>query len=80
MNYSNSYIFIKTWVETSKPRSAEESFYYFISNSKIELMSDESAYGLVYKCSFQREPHKSPYFYIDSRGFIDNVLHIIIHP
>ena len=78
MNYNNSYIFIKTYVETSKPRTVEESFYYFIKNSKIELLSDESAYGLVYKCSFQKREHKSPYFYIDSNGFLDNVLHIII--
>jgi hypothetical protein len=74
MNYNNSYIFVKT----SKPRTVEDAFYYFIKNSKIELLSDESAYGLVYKCCFKREPHKSPYFYIDSRGFIDNVLYIII--
>jgi serine/threonine protein kinase len=78
MNHNNSYIFLKTWVETKNPRTIEEAFYYFITNSNIELQSDESAYGLVYKCSFLREPHKSPYFYIDSEGFIDNVLHIII--
>lgn len=74
----NNYIFIKTWVETSRPKSVDEAFLYFIKNSKIELLCDESAYGLVYKCSFQKKQHKSPYFYIDSNGISGNVLHIVI--
>jgi hypothetical protein len=74
----NSCIFIKTFTETKKPKSIEESLLYFIKNSKIELLSDESAFGLVYKCTFQKKEYKSPYFNIDSNGIYRNVLQIVI--
>lgn len=72
MEYNNSYIFIKP------KRNTENSFYYFIKNSRLELLSDSSAFSFVYKCHFMKSPDKSPYFYLDSKNKTNNIIEIII--
>jgi serine/threonine protein kinase len=65
-------------IRKNPQKSLEDSFMYFINNSKLELISDTSAYGFVYKCIFQENENKSPYFFIDSNGINRNVLNIVI--
>jgi len=72
MDYNHSFIFIKP------KRCVEESFYYFIRHSKIELISDSSAFGFVYRCRFTKTPEKSPYFYVNSREEAQDVQTIVI--
>lgn len=62
MEFYNSYIFLKP------NKNEEESFYYFISNSEIQLISDSSAFSFVYKCKFKKYPEKSPYYYLNSKN------------
>ena len=72
MDYNHSFIFIKPI------RYPEESFYYFIKNSSIRLLSDSSAFGFVYRCQFKKPSKKSPYFYLNSKGDTQDVTTIII--
>jgi len=72
MEFYNSYIFLKP------DRNDEESFYYFIKNSKIKLISDSSAFSFVYKCSFKKSPEESPYYYLNSKKEESNVTEIAI--
>jgi hypothetical protein len=76
--YYNNYIFIKTKRETKTPRTAEESFYYFLKHSIITLLADYSAYSFVFKCRFRLKPNLSPYFYMNIHGEMENVLNIVI--
>lgn len=76
--YYNNYIFIKTKRETKKPLTGEQSFYYFIRNSVITLLSDYSAYSFVFNCRFRLNPNLSPYFYLNTYGDMENVLNIVI--
>jgi len=78
MGFNTSFIYIKTHRESFFPRSAEESFYYFIKNSRIKLISDDSAYGLVFLCSFKKDERKSPYFSVDLNGHLQNVITIAL--
>jgi hypothetical protein len=80
MKYVNSYLFVKTRRETGALQSISvmDSFYYFIKNSRIELLNDQSAYGMIFKCDFQGSNKKSPYFYLDSCGETANVTTIVI--
>jgi len=72
MDYNHSYIFIKP------KRCIEESFYYFIKNSTLYLLSDSSAFGFVYRCQFKKSANKSPYFYLNSNGETQDVTIIIV--
>jgi len=72
MDYNNSFIFIKP------TRFPEESFYYFIKNSSIRLLSDSSAFGFVYRCQFKKPAKKSPYFYLNSKGDTQDVTTIVL--
>ena len=72
MDYNDSFIFIKP------TRYPEESFYYFIKNSSIRLLSDSSAFGFVYRCQFKKPAKKSPYFYLNSKGDTKDVITIVI--
>ena len=72
MDYNNSFIFIKP------TRFPEESFYYFIKNSSIRLLSDSSAFGFVYRCKFKKPAKKSPYFYLNSKGDTQDVTTIVL--
>ena len=58
--------------------SHEDSFHYFIKNSQIELLSDSSAFGFVYKCTFQKSPQKSPYFYLNDKNESQDVTVIVL--
>jgi hypothetical protein len=73
-------IFCKTpsrYVEKTE-NFAEQEFNYFIKNSNIELLSDSSAFGFVYKCTFRKNPEKSPYFYLNAKGETLDVTIIVI--
>ena len=72
MDYNNSFIFIKP------TRFPEESFYYFLKNSSIRLLSDSSAFGFVYRCKFKKPAKKSPYFYLNSKGDTQDVTTIVL--
>ena len=72
MNYNSAFIFVKP------KRTVEESFYYFITNSKVHLISDSSAFGFVFRCHFQKKEQKSPYFYLDINGKSRDVIHIAL--
>ncbi len=72
MDYNNSFIFIKP------TRYPEESFYYFLKNSSLRLLSDSSAFGFVYRCQFKKPAKKSPYFYLNSKGDTQDVTTIVI--
>jgi hypothetical protein len=78
MDYTTSYIFIKTKRETQQPRSHDESFLFFMKHSKIELVSDSSAYAFVLKCTFNLPENRSPYFYINSKGVMENLVTIAL--
>jgi hypothetical protein len=76
MDYHTSFIFTKPkynkWPARffrgkAKEFSHEDSFYYFLKNSQIELLTDSSSFGFVYKCTFQKQPQKSPYFYLNDK-------------
>jgi hypothetical protein len=71
MEIHNSYIFIKS-------KNQEDSFYYFLKNSKIELLSDSSAFSFVFKCIFLKSSSKSPYYYFNSEKKTENITEIII--
>ena len=72
MDFYNSYIFLKP------NRNEEESFYFFIKNSEIKLLSDSSAFSFVYKCSFKLNSSFSPYYYINSYKYQKSVTEIVI--
>ena len=76
--YHNNYIFIKTIRETKTPRNAEESFYYFIENSKIRFVSYNSDKFLLFNCFFDKNENLSPYFYLNVYGEMENVTVICI--
>jgi len=78
MEIHNSYIFIKSKKGQEEFYSQEESFYYFLKNSKTELLSDTSAFSFIYKCTFKKNPNKSPYYYFNSKNEIKNVTKIVI--
>lgn len=71
------FIFIKTRTEKNY-KSKEESFYYFIKNSVIELLSNDSAYGIVLKCRFSKSANTSPYFSINSSGKNEDVICLVV--
>lgn len=58
--------------------NADKTFHYFLKNSYIELISDSSAFGFVYKCTFKKNPEKSPYFYLNTKGENKDVTSIVI--
>jgi hypothetical protein len=76
--YHNNYIFIKTIRETKTPRNAEDSFYYFIENSKIRFVSYNSNKFLLFNCFFDKNENTSPYFYLSANGEMENVTVISI--
>jgi len=71
------FIFIKSRTDKNY-RSKEESFYYFIKHSKIELLSNDSAYGIVLKCRFSKPAKNSPYFSLNVLGKIEDVVVLVI--
>ena len=71
--YHNNYIFIKTTRETKTPRNAEESFYYFLQNSKLRFVSYNSNTFFMFNCIFNKDDNLSPYFYLDVNGQMENV-------
>lgn len=78
--YHNNYIFVKTSRETKTPRNAEESFYYFLQNSKIRFVSYNSDDKIFsFHCIFNKDENRSPYFYLHSNGETNNVKMITIH-
>jgi len=76
--YYNNYIFIKTIRETKNPRNAEESFYFFLENSKIRFVSYNSNKYLLFNCFFDKNENLSPYFYLNVYGEMENVTVICI--
>jgi serine/threonine protein kinase len=72
MDYNHSFIFIKP------NRCVEESFYYFIRHSTINLLSDSSAFGFVFRCRFTKKPEKSPYFYLNAKNETQDIKTIVI--
>ncbi len=76
--YHNNYIFIKTIRETKTPRNAEDSFYYFIKNSKIRFASYYSNKYFLFNCIFNKDDNLSPYFYLFANGEMVNVKIITI--
>ena len=71
------FIFIKSRTDKNY-RSKEDSFYYFIKHSKIELLSNDSAYGIVLKCRFSKPPKNSPYFSLNVLGKTEDVVVLVI--
>lgn len=87
MDYHTSFIFTKPkirkcsmriFTRKSKEFSHEDSFHYFIKNSQIELISDSSAFAFIYKCTFQKSPQKSPYFYLNDKNESQDVTVVVI--
>lgn len=72
MEFYNSYIILKP------NKTEEDSFYYFIENSEIELLSDSSEFSFVYKCHFKPSPEYSPYYYLNSKKEDKNVTEMVI--
>jgi serine/threonine protein kinase len=50
-----------TKIKTHTTSAQERAFFYFLRHSRLTLLSDDSAYGLVFKCTFIESPEKSPY-------------------
>ena len=67
-----------TFIFVKPKRSVEDSFYYFVKNSTVKLISDSSAFGFVFRCHFTKKADKSPYFYLNSRGEVENVVHMAL--
>jgi hypothetical protein len=87
MDYHTSFIFTKPkyhkwsvrfFKGTSNEFSHEDSFHYFIKNSQIELLSDSSAFGFIYKCTFKKQPQNSPYFYLNDKKESTDVTTIVL--
>jgi hypothetical protein len=71
------FIFIKSRTDKNY-RSKEDSFYYFIKHSTIEMLSNDSAYGIVLKCRFSKPPKNSPYFSLNMLGETEDVVVLVI--
>lgn len=57
--------------------TAEDAFKYFLTHSTIELLSDSSKYGIIYKLSLKPDVTESPYYSLRS-NHLGNKLDIII--
>jgi hypothetical protein len=44
----------------------------------VKLISDSSAFGFVFRCHFKKNPEKSPYFYLNSKGETQDVVYIAL--
>jgi hypothetical protein len=78
MDYYQQFTFRKTVRETDMQLGWQEAFLYFLGNSNVEMISDSSAYSLLFKLDFHKREKKSPYFSMDSRGEMQNVTSVAI--